>query len=111
MNELRKIRSHPEELLDAYALDALEDEETLQVEFHLEDCDRCRLAVAELHNAVSRLGQAVVQQQPPSALRPRLLPEPWSPLLCRVRPPRAVQFGGLSKDSYSQVSPALPRQP
>ena len=62
-------QSHPEDLLDAYALDALEDAETLQVESHLEGCDRCRLVVAELHNAVSGLGQLVVQQQPPAALR------------------------------------------
>ena len=74
MNDLRN-QPHPEDLLDAYALDALEEAETLQVELHLEGCDRCRLAVAELHNAVSRLGQSVVQLQPPSALRLRVIPE------------------------------------
>ena len=66
-------RPHPEDLLDAYALDALEAAETLQVESHLEACDQCRSAVAELHNAVGRLGQSVIQQQPPSALRLRLM--------------------------------------
>ena len=40
MNDLRN-QPHPEDLLDAYALDALEEEETLQVETHLEGCDRC----------------------------------------------------------------------
>ena len=64
---------HPEELLDAYALDALEEAETLQVESHLEDCDRCSLTVAQLHIAVSQLGQSVVQAQPPPALRFRLM--------------------------------------
>ena len=64
---------HPEDLLDAYALDALEETETLQVESHLEGCDRCRLAVAELHNTVSLLGRSVVQQQPPPALRFRVI--------------------------------------
>ena len=64
---------HPEELLDAYALDALEEAETLQVESHLEDCDRCSLTVAQLHIAVSQLGQSVVQAQPSPALRFRLM--------------------------------------
>ena len=64
---------HPGDLLDAYALDALEEAEALQVESHLDACDQCRLAVAELHNAVGHLGQSVVQQQAPSALRLRLM--------------------------------------
>ena len=58
---------HPEELLDAYALDALEEAETLQVESHLEDCDRCSLTVAQLHIAVSQLGQS---GGPGATLRP-----------------------------------------
>ena len=66
-------QSHPEDLLDAYALDALEETETLQVESHLEVCDQCRQAVAELHNAVGRLSQSVIQQQPRSDLRLRLM--------------------------------------
>ena len=77
-------QSHPEELLDAYALDALEEAETLQVEFHLEGCERCRLAVAELHNALSPLGQAVGQQQPPFALRLRL-PRELEPAIAQPR--------------------------
>ena len=33
--------SHPDELLEAFALDALEDDEHLHVEQHLDSCDRC----------------------------------------------------------------------
>ena len=91
-------QSHPEELLDAYALDALEEAETLQVEFHLEGCERCRLAVAELHNALSPLGQAVGQQQAPSALRLRLL---------RALEPTDVQ----SKAAVSRRMWRVPRTP
>ena len=63
---------HPDDVLEAYALDALEDLEALQIESHLEGCERCRLAVAGLHHAVSFLGQSVTQRQPSPALLLRL---------------------------------------
>ena len=64
---------HPEELLEAYALDVLEEVETLQVESHLEGCDRCSLAVAELHRSLSLLGHSVAQRQPSAALQFRVM--------------------------------------
>ncbi len=48
--------SHPDVLLEAFALDALEDDEHLQVEQHLDSCDRCRGYVAQLHQITSGLG-------------------------------------------------------
>ena len=72
MNDHRN-QPHPEDLLEAYTLDALEESETLQVESHLEGCGQCRLAVAQLLNTVSLLGQSVVQQQPHPALRLRVV--------------------------------------
>ncbi len=66
---------HPEELLEAYALDALEEAETLQVESHLESCNHCSLAVAELHHAIGRLGQSLALREPPATLRSRLMDE------------------------------------
>ena len=50
--------SHPDELLEAFALDALEDDEHLQVEQHLESCARCRGYVAQLHQTTS--GRAII---------------------------------------------------
>ncbi len=47
------MNSHPDELLEAFALDALEDDEYLQVEQHLDSCARCRGYVAQLHQAAS----------------------------------------------------------
>jgi anti-sigma factor RsiW len=61
------IGSHPEELLDAYALDALDDEETDLVESHLETCLRCQETLAGLQRAAALLGQTVEQRQPPAA--------------------------------------------
>jgi anti-sigma-K factor RskA len=67
------IGSHPEELLDAYALDALDDEETALVESHLETCPRCQETLAGLQRAAALLGQSVEQRQPPPATLPRIM--------------------------------------
>ena len=67
------IGSHPEELLDAYALDALDDEETALVESHLEICPRCQETLAGLQHATALLGQSVEQRQPPPATLPQIM--------------------------------------
>ena len=65
-------QAHPEDLLEVYSLDALDDLEALQVESHLEGCERCRLEVGRLQHAVGLLGQSVTQRQPSPALLLRL---------------------------------------
>lgn len=65
--------SHPEELLAGYALDALEDAETHQVEAHLGGCARCRRTVSELQEAAAFLGESVEHRAPPAALESRLM--------------------------------------
>ena len=67
--------THPEELLDAYALNALDEEEAIQVESHLEDCLQCRQIVSELQRAITRLGLSVANREPPGALLPRIMDE------------------------------------
>ena len=64
--------SHPDELLEAFALDALEDDEHLQVEQHLDSCGRCRGYVAQLHQTTSGLGLSLDQAIPPAALGLRI---------------------------------------
>ena len=49
-----------EELLGAYALDAVDGEERELVELHLLDCPRCRAEVAEHRAVASFLGSAGV---------------------------------------------------
>jgi anti-sigma-K factor RskA len=68
-----KIGSHPEELLDAYALDALDDEETFLVESHLETCPQCQETLAGLQRAAALLGQAVEQRQPPPPILAQIM--------------------------------------
>ncbi len=62
------MHSHPDELLEAFALDALEDDEYLQVEQHLDGCARCLGYVAQLHQTTSGLGLFLDQAMPPAAL-------------------------------------------
>ena len=64
--------SHPEDLLEAYALDLLEAPEWLSVEAHLESCDQCQGTVAGYQQAAERLCRALSPQAPPPALRARL---------------------------------------
>ena len=64
--------SHPDELLEAFALDALENDEYLQVEQHLDSCPLCRGYVAQLHQTASGLGLFLDQAIPPAALGLRI---------------------------------------
>ena len=89
----RHTQPHPDERLDAYALDALDKEEAAQVEFHLSGCPRCRSAVAELQRAVAHLGQSVGRLEPPHALRLRLM-EALDPVGASAEPIRDVSRSG-----------------
>ena len=66
-------RIHPQELLEAYALDALDEQDEAQVESHLTDCLQCSHEVAELQTAAAQLGQSVDRRVPPPALQVRLM--------------------------------------
>ena len=66
-------QDHLEELLDAYVLDALDEEEAIQVEAHLEDCVQCSLAVSELQRATAQLALSVAHREPPATLLMRLM--------------------------------------
>jgi anti-sigma-K factor RskA len=76
---------HPEELLDAYVLDALEEEEEIQVEAHLENCAQCRQAVSELQRAAAQLGLSVAHREPPGTLLLRLM-DSLEPVAATARP-------------------------
>jgi hypothetical protein len=92
-----KTGSHPEELLDAYALDALDDEETALVESHLESCPQCQQVVAGSQRAAAWLGQAVEQRQPPPASLTRIMAS---------LPPAEPALAGHGGSSRSRISPA-----
>jgi uncharacterized protein (TIGR03083 family) len=59
-------------LLGPYALDAVDVDEALEIEAHLDACADCRFALAELRQSVDLLGAATVSVPPPD-LRARVL--------------------------------------
>ena len=61
------------ELTAAYALDALDAEETLRYERHLSQCEPCRDELSALSEAATALAWAVDAPAPPPALRDRIM--------------------------------------
>ena len=61
------------DLTAAYALDALDADESREYEEHLATCERCRAELAHFFGAVGALAFAVESPAPPAALRARIL--------------------------------------
>jgi anti-sigma-K factor RskA len=66
-------REGPHDLVAAYALGALDDDEREAFDAHLEDCERCREEAVALAETASALAYAPEGPAPPQALRGRLL--------------------------------------
>lgn len=64
---------HPLDMLEAYALSALDDAEAAQVEAHLDECGACNREVTQLQRTAARLGESVERRAPPAVVRARLL--------------------------------------
>jgi hypothetical protein len=69
MNEHHEYRDQ----VAAYALDALELQEKLEVERHLAGCDECRDYLTWLHPAVDLLPVSVEARTPPASLKRSLM--------------------------------------
>ena len=85
---------HPEvqELLGAYALDALESDEADAVDLHLRDCPRCRAEVAEFREAAALLAFGGEEAPPPVSLG-RVVPlrtSRWQTVGARIAAAAAV---------------------
>jgi len=61
------------DLVAAYALDAVDDDERMAFERHLETCDRCRGELASLRDTSASLAYAAPAAAPPPELRERIL--------------------------------------
>ena len=72
MTESVNSEEHPDELLAAYALGALETEEGQQVIRHLDRCASCRLELDAYEMVVAHLPEALPQAAPPPQLKRRL---------------------------------------
>jgi hypothetical protein len=64
---------HPEDLLEAFALDALDLEEELSIQDHLDGCDQCSDVVDRFQATAAELAGSVVLQDPPAGLRARVM--------------------------------------
>jgi anti-sigma-K factor RskA len=62
-----------EELLGAWALDALPPDEAHEMQAHLEGCARHQAVAAELRGAATRIAGAPDVMEPPAALRSRMM--------------------------------------
>jgi len=60
----KPIDSHPDDLLDAFTLDALNLEEEETAQKHLDDCLQCAVAVDEYQQSAAFLVQTVGLQTP-----------------------------------------------
>lgn len=74
--------SHEEiqQLLGAFALDAVDDDERVEIEDHLRDCPRCRAEVADHRETAAFL--ALAGAEAPSAL--------WDEIAAAIEPPAVV---------------------
>lgn len=64
---------HVDDLIDLYALGALEPDEQAAVDQHLDECRRCRNVLAEAKELVFLLAWTPHQHDPPPALQDRLM--------------------------------------
>jgi len=71
---------HVQDLLPAYALDALEIDEAQRVADHLRNCAQCREELRRIRGVTDALADALPQTLPPPGLRRRILEA--------VRPPQ-----------------------
>jgi len=72
-NDQMNSSGHPEDLLEAFALNALELDEEELVQDHLDACDRCSVVVSEYLRVAAVFGEAVPQLEPSSGLRGQLM--------------------------------------
>jgi len=75
------VEPHVTELLPAYALDCLDDEELVQVAEHVAVCAECRAELRAYQAVTDQLALAVPETVPPADLKYRLVE--------RIRPSRA----------------------
>jgi len=99
------------ELVDAYALGALENQEAAALQQHLSDCAACREELSKSQRTAALLSLSVRIEQAPSSLRERILAmaetekyelPAWRRfLLSRRTSTRALAFGGVAALAFA----------
>ena len=88
----RANAEHPEDLLEAFSLDALDPEEESRVSDHLGGCLRCALIAESYQQAAAFLVSTVESHTPPDSVRVELLAQSLRP----YGPPGAARPAGPS---------------
>ena len=97
---------HPEDMLEAFALDALDLEEELIVQDHLDNCDQCSDIVDRFQATAAELAGLVQIQGPPAGLLARVMqaisredPPPLAAPAPQIVPQLVPSFGDRLIDS------------
>ena len=97
---------HPEDMLEAFALDALDLEEELIVQDHLDGCDQCSDIVDRFQATAAELAGSVHLLGPPAALLARVMqaisredPPPLAAPAPQIVPQLVPSFGDRLVDS------------
>ncbi|MFU8772643.1 MAG: anti-sigma factor domain-containing protein [Anaerolineales bacterium] len=89
-------KEHISDLLPAYALDILDEAETIQVSQHLADCQLCQAELQGYQQVSQQLSMAVTESQPPESLKWRLLERIQTPATQAGPQEPTTQHGWLS---------------
>jgi len=68
-----RLDAHPEDMLEAFALDSLDLEEEETVQDHLDGCDQCSDVVDRFLATAAEMALSVNPQDPPASLRARVM--------------------------------------
>ncbi|WP_105033437.1 anti-sigma factor [Cryobacterium aureum] len=97
-------QTHPADLAGAYALHALDDQDTAAYEAHLAESERARVEAAELNDTAVALGLAVAPVQPSGALKANLM----SLLASTPQLPPLTAGTADAPASVSNAAPVIP---
>jgi anti-sigma-K factor RskA len=81
-----------QDLIPAHALDALEPDDAVLLEAHIDTCDDCRRELDELRETTALLAFATDPVEPPASLRARILEAVAEPAPARSRPRLRLAF-------------------
>jgi anti-sigma-K factor RskA len=95
---------HVTDLLPAYALGSLDDEESTLVAQHLLGCSACRLELAKYETVVGKMALAVPDAAPPTQLKRRVMEQIQRPAREPATAPRRVWWRSALR--FPLTSPA-----
>lgn len=93
--------THVNDLLPAYTLDCLDEEEFVQVSEHLAACAECRVELQSYQSVADQLALAVPTAEPPARLKRRLME--------RVQPARRAAPAPELRPGWKHWAALMPR--